>query len=216
MSVVDAASIVSLTLSFNSCLQENRTVVLYTHELHDPQLIHWKTSDLTFRLLNHFYAFMYFTDPAVDNFYKRFVRDFLHYKDELYCAAGKIVHSLQKEGEFSTLHIRRGDFQFKEVKISAQEWYNNTREIWNPKEILYIATDETNKTWFDPIAKHHQLRLLDDYWDMAKLGDLDSSFIGMVDTIVASHGRTFSGTWFSTYTGFINRMRGYLGYSMVC
>lgn len=49
---------------------------------------------------------------------------------------------------------------------------------------------------------------------MAKLGELDSSFIGMVDTIVASQGRTFVGTWFSTFSGYINRMRGYLGKSM--
>jgi hypothetical protein len=91
----------------------------------------------------------------------------LHYKDEIYCAAGKIVHELQKQGEFSSLHIRRGDLQFKEVKISAAEWYNNTRELWKPNETLFIATDEPNKTWFDDLAKHHRLLFLDDYWDFA-------------------------------------------------
>jgi hypothetical protein len=38
------------------------------------------------------------------------------------------------------------------------------------------------------------------------LGELDSSFIGMIDTIVASQGRVFVGTWFSTFSGYINRM----------
>lgn len=194
-------------------LQNNRTIVMYNHTLHDIPLIHWEASNLTYRLLNHFYAFTYFTDTAVDNYYKRFVRDFLHYKDELYCAAGKIVHALRKEGEFSTLHIRRGDLQFHEVKISAQEWYNNSKDHWKPNEILYIASDERNKTWFEPLAAHHELRFLDDYWDMAKLGELDSSLIGMVETIVASHGRTFTGTWFSTFSGYIVRLRGYLGHS---
>jgi hypothetical protein len=79
--------------------------------------------------------------------------------------------------------------------------------------MLFIATDEKNKTFFDPIKKHHELRFLDDYSDMAKLSELDPYLFGMVDTIVASHGRTFSGTWFSTFSGYINRMRGYLGYS---
>ncbi len=37
---------------------------------------------------------------------------------------------------------------------------------------------------------------------------------GMVDTIVASRGRIFVGTWFSTFTGYINRMRGYHGMTM--
>jgi hypothetical protein len=178
--------------------------------LHDPPLIHWQAGELKHRLLNHFYAFMYFMDPAVDNYYKRFVRDFLHYNDAIFCAAGKIVHSLPKV--FSALHIRRGDLQYKEVKISAEEWYNNTKEIWKPNETLFIATDERNKTWFDPIAKHHPLKFLDEFWDYAKLGDLDSSFLGMVDTIVASKGRAFAGTWFSTFSAFIVRLRGYHGF----
>ena len=37
---------------------------------------------------------------------------------------------------------------------------------------------------------------------------------GMIDTIVASRGRIFVGTWFSTFTGYINRMRGYHGMTM--
>jgi hypothetical protein len=188
----------------------------YDQDLHGPQLIHWDASNADkHRLLNHFYTFMFFTDPVTDNYYKRFVRDFLHYKDLIYCAAGKIVHALNNEGKsWSSLHVRRGDFQYKQVKLPAEELYNNTKEIWQSGEILFIATDERNKTFFDPLKQNHELRFLDDYWDMAKLGDLDSTFLGMVDTIVASHGRVFAGTWFSTFTGYINRMRGYVGHSM--
>mmetsp|Transcript_38921 Transcript_38921/g.44490 ORF Transcript_38921/g.44490 Transcript_38921/m.44490 type:complete len:1187 (+) Transcript_38921:96-3656(+) len=198
---------------------EERTPVYYNQTIHEPQLIHWDASKVDaraggHRLLNHFYSFLFFTDPVVDNHYKRFVRDFLHYKDSPYCAAGKIVHALNNEGEWSSLHVRRGDLQYKEVKIPAQEWYANLKEIWNEGETLFIATDERNKTFFDPIKEHHNIRFLDDYWDVGKLGDIDPYFLGMVDTIIASHGRTFAGTWFSTFTGYIDRMRGYLGYSI--
>jgi uncharacterized protein YggL (DUF469 family) len=161
---------------------------------------------------------LFFTDPVIDNYYKRFVRDFLHYEDKIYCAAGKIIHALNEEGGkgngWSSLHVRRGDFQYKQVKILAENWYYNTMEIWEEREILFIATDERNKTFFNPLKEYHEVRFLDDYWDMAKLGDLDSNFLGMIDTIVASHGRAFAGTWFSTFSGYINRMRGYLGHSM--
>jgi hypothetical protein len=81
---------------------------------------------------------------------KRFVRDFVHYNDNVFCAAGKIVQLLQdggKErgfdvdeegaGSFSALHVRRGDVQCKEVVISAEEWYNNTGKLWGPKELFY-------------------------------------------------------------------------------
>ena len=36
----------------------------------------------------------------------------------------------------------------------------------------------------------------------------------MIDTIVASRGRAFAGTWFSTFSGYISRLRGYHGISM--
>ena len=61
-------------------------------------LLHFKTMDMSYRILGHFYGYMMFTDTVTDNYYKRFVRDFLHYRDEVYCAAGKIVQSLQEEG----------------------------------------------------------------------------------------------------------------------
>lgn len=177
--------------------------------------------------MSHFYGYMYFTNTAIFNYYKRFVRDFLHYRDEIYCAAGKIVYALQKEGAqrgfnldggggggFSSMHVRRGDLQYKKVKISAEEWYENLKGTWLPGEIIYIATDERNKTFFDPIAKHHNVKFLDDYWEYAGLGNLDGNYMGMIDTIVASRGRTFGGTFFSTFSGYINRMRGYHGMSM--
>lgn len=197
-----------------------RTPVYYNQTIHEPELMHWDASGVDWtkgghRLLNHFYSFLFYTDPAIDNHYKRFVRDFLHYKDSLFCAAGKIVNALNREGkEWSTLHVRRGDLQYKEVKISGEEWYENLKDVWNEGELLFIATDERNKTFFDPIKEHHDVRFLDDYWEVGKLGELDPYFLSMVDTIVASHGRTFAGTWFSTFTGYINRMRGYLGYSI--
>lgn len=196
---------------------KERKATYYDQSIHEPSLIHWNAWDPQHRVLNHFYTFFHFTDPRVDNNFKRFVRDFMHYTDEIYCAAGKIVHSLNEEAKgkgWSALHVRRGDLQYKAVKIPAAEWYNNTKEVWKKGEIMFIATDEKNKTFFDDIRKHHEVRFLDDYWDLAKLGDLDSYFLGMVDTIVASHGRAFAGTWFSTFTGYINRMRGYLGYSI--
>jgi len=196
---------------------EKRTAVFYDVKLHSPRLIHWNAGSHQNRLLNHFYNFFYFSDPAIDNYYKRFVRDFLHYKSDIYCAAGKIVHALNKEATgrgWSSLHVRRGDLQYKEVKIPAAEWLNNTKEVWREGEILFIATDERNKTFFDPIKDHYTIRFLDDYWDVGGLDNLESNYLGMVDTIVASHGRAFAGTWFSTFTAYINRMRGYLGYSM--
>lgn len=39
--------------------------------------------------------------------------------------------------------------------------------------------------------------------ETAGLKDLDPNLMGMIDTIIASQGRLFVGTWFSTFTGYI-------------
>jgi len=204
-----------------------REPLYYGSEMHEPDILHFQTSsDDAYRILNHFYTVIYFTDPIVDNYYKRYVRDFIHYHQNIFCAAGKIVKALQVEGiqrgfkienegsgGFSAMHVRRGDLQYKEVKISAEEWYNNTAKLWHEKEILYIATDEKNRAFFNPIAQHHDLRFLGDYWEKAGLANLDPNFMGMVEIAVAARARIFVGTWHSTFSSYIMRMRGYYGMS---
>eukprot|EP00546_Thalassionema_frauenfeldii_P018177 CAMPEP_0178906600 /NCGR_PEP_ID=MMETSP0786-20121207/6914_1 /TAXON_ID=186022 /ORGANISM="Thalassionema frauenfeldii, Strain CCMP 1798" /LENGTH=1170 /DNA_ID=CAMNT_0020578323 /DNA_START=144 /DNA_END=3656 /DNA_ORIENTATION=- len=203
-----------------------REITYWTSEYNEPLVIHMRANHKEYRLLTHFYSILFFTNPSVDNYVKRFVRDFLHYHDSIFCAAGKIVKALQAEadpksidsegsGGYSALHVRRGDLQYKKVKIPAHLWWNNTQELFPDKnEILYIATDERNQSWFDPIAQYRPIRFLDDYWDFANLTVLDPNYMGMIDTIVASRARVFVGTWFSTFSGYINRMRGYHGLSM--
>eukprot|EP00578_Thalassiosira_sp_NH16_P001179 CAMPEP_0181129138 /NCGR_PEP_ID=MMETSP1071-20121207/29161_1 /TAXON_ID=35127 /ORGANISM="Thalassiosira sp., Strain NH16" /LENGTH=1337 /DNA_ID=CAMNT_0023215103 /DNA_START=9 /DNA_END=4023 /DNA_ORIENTATION=- len=227
---------------------QKRSPIFYNRTMHEAPLWHFETMDFRYRLLVHSYAFIFFTDPRVGNYYKRFVRDFLRYHDDVFCAAGKIVLALQYEdyllqnpvlssnddgkkslqspkpsfdldselmGGYSSLHIRRGDLQFKEVKFDSLTWYQNTKEIWKPNEVLYIATDERNQTFFDDFRNQHSgpLRFFDDYRQLAGLDDLDPTLYGMIDTVVASRGTVFAGTWFSTFSGYIIRLRGYYGVS---
>merc|ERR1712086_904840 len=100
-------------------------------------------------------------------------------------------------------------------RLSAEEWYANTNELWKQKEVLYIATDEKEKSFFEPFRlAGHTLYFLGDFTDLAKLDDMDSNWMGMIDSVVASQGRAFVGTFRSTFSGYINRLRGYYGLSM--
>lgn len=99
------------------------------------------------------------------------------------------------------------------MRISAEEWYENTKSIFRPGELIYIATDEANRTFFDPLAEHYQLRFLSDYNDLTGMEKLDPNFMGMIDQVVSSRGRVFVGTYFSSFSGFIGRIRGYFGIS---
>lgn len=210
-----------------------RDVVYWSKETADKGTLFFDAGMKQNRLLTHFYGMIHFTNATLDNYYKRMVRDALHYHDGIVCAAGKVIKAVEKEalllmeqnGEtydpavsdtpFSGFHIRRGDLQYKRVKIPAQEWYDNTKELWKPHELLYIATDERNKTFFNDLSKHYNIRFLDDYWDVAGLEKVDPNTLGMIETLVTSRGRLFCGTWFSTFSGYITRLRGYAGLSMM-
>jgi len=128
------------------CKLKGRRTQYYNKEIQDAQLLHFSVKRKGGRLLNHFYALTFFTDPVIDNYFKRFVRDHLHYNDSVFCAAGKIIKALQEEGRnlgfspdkfgaggYSSMHVRRGDLQFKEVKIPAEEWLENTQDLWGKK-----------------------------------------------------------------------------------
>ncbi|KAL7548601.1 hypothetical protein ACHAWF_011873 [Thalassiosira exigua] len=181
-------------------------------------------------MLAHYYGYLHFTDASVGNYYKRYVRDLLHFRHvEIFCAAGKIVKFLQNAGKavgfspdpdgsggFSSLHIRRGDFQYKKMKISSESWYDHTKDIWQKSEILYIATDEkSHQIFFEPFRRAgHTVYFLSDFKDLAGLDAMDPNWMGMIDVAVASRGRAFAGTFRSTFSGYINRLRGHNGLSM--
>ena len=197
----------------------NRVETFYDKETRDSPVLHLASYGLKNRLLQHFYNFYYFTNPNMENIYKRFVRDFLHYNDEVFCAAGKIILSLQEEakditesgasivdaegsGGYSSFHIRYGDFQYKETRLDAEDIYESTKDLFpNESEIIYIATDERDRSKFNALVSRYEVRFLDDYFELASLEGLDPTYFGMIDTIVASRGRVFTGTYYSTFSG---------------
>ena len=84
----------------------------------NAKILHFQTDmSKNIRWLSHYYNVLWWADKAQERYYKRFVRDAMHYCDEAFCTAGPIVKKLKEmvghEGTFSTYHIRRGDFQFE-------------------------------------------------------------------------------------------------------
>jgi hypothetical protein len=131
-----------------------REPAFYNTTMHDAALFHFRTgaNHKETRLLAQFYSFIHFTNPRVGNFYKRLIRNRCRYSDEIFCSSGKIIQALSGGNvdansnhtlsSYSAMHIRRGDFQWKKMRITANEWYENTKEIFHPGETIYIATGQ--------------------------------------------------------------------------
>ena len=204
-----------------------KDLCLYNTEMQQAPVLHFMCyHKMRVRFLTHFYSFLFLQDWREDLWMKRFMRDHVRYQDEIQCAAARIVQALRQlaqnltttttSTEFDTFHVRRGDFQFKRTRIEPEEIYDNVKEVLpginepssSTTGVIFIATDERKKEFFKPLRKYYpHIFFLDDFSHLLK--DVNTNFYGMIDQLVASKGRKFFGCWHSTFTGFINRMRGY-------
>ena len=107
------------------------------------------------------------------------------------------------------MHVRRGDFaqQYKHVLVSAEHIYDRIKNIIEPNSTLFIATDDKNKTYFEPLTRYYDVCFLDDFADEIK--DMSSSLFGIIDQIIVAKGEVFFGTSYSTLSAYVNRLRGY-------
>lgn len=185
--------------------------------MQETLLLHFQVgsnSSKKLRLLTHFYSFIFFQDWKYDLWAKRFVRDHLRYTDEIMCAGARLVHEVRKKshsagkgGLFHSLHVRRGDFQYKKTRIDADDLLRRSQRHLEKGSIVYIATDEKDKTFFRPLAEYYEVYFMNDFSHV--LNGINTNYFGMIDQLVASKGEKFIGTWWSTLSGYINRMRGY-------
>ena len=100
---------------------------------------------------------------------------------------------------YFAFHIRRGDFQYDDMRLSANEIFSNSIGFLNKSvtTLIYIATDEKNRSFFQPFTdSHFTVKFLDDYIHAAKKGTkkLNHNHIGMIEQIVGANAHTFIGT----------------------
>ena len=184
---------------------------IYDQEMQEAKLIHFKTEKTDSeddRMLAHFYTFVYFADWKQDLWIKRFIRDHVRYIDKIFCAGARIVHAIRErassrsdnpKGIYDSLHVRRGDFQYKRTRLSVQELFDISKPHLEAKATLYIATDEKDKSFFSLFKENYDVVYLGDF--MHLIDDIPANYYGMVEQVVASLGRVFIGTWFSSLTG---------------
>lgn len=197
-------------------LGTRKNLCIYGDRFQQAKVMHFMgDNDSGARLLVHFYAYLFFEDWKHDLWTKRYVRDHLRYIDEIQCAAATIVNAVRQkakehgniDGDYDSFHIRRGDFQYHQTRIEAIEIYENIKDVLVENSTVFIATDEMDRDFFKPLMEHYKVYFLSDF--LGLVPNLNKNYFGMLDQRIASRGRTFVGAYFSTFTGYINRMRGY-------
>lgn len=163
--------------------------------------------------LSHFYALLYFRTgyEKMDAEVKELIRDHVHYPLWVVNLANQVISKLPKY--YSAIHMRRGDFQYKEITdIQVEKIVHNTQNILLPHEPVYIATDERNETIRTQLfaafkRAGHNVTTLDDFPSV--MDATEKRFYGMIEQLVCTGARTFVGSRLSTFSGYITRLRMY-------
>lgn len=186
-------------------LQENhrgrRRLCLYNGTMQDQLVIHFPGKrKIGGRLLTQYYMYVFFENWKQASWMSRFIRDQVRYKDEIQCAAARIVEAVRQRaqhrdpvhnpyGDFDAFHIRRGDFQYRSTRLDAIEIYNVSRQEIPDGTTVYVGTDERDKKFFAEMAAHWDVVFLDDFIHL--LPGVNTNFYGLIDQLVTSQSRTF-------------------------
>lgn len=169
-----------------------------------------------------FYAFFFQDNSAQDLVLKRMVRDSLRYNDVIVCAAARIVDWFRSNvGHYHALHIRHPAYEDKfHSDVHAQpEWILHDVEKYLPHgSHIYISTDyytydggpdyPKDANWFAPLQKKYQLYFSSDFRGVLE-HHLPSHYTEMVEQFICARAEIFVGTWKSSFSSYIHRLRGY-------
>lgn len=205
---------------FREVLAGRRKICMYDSKMHmENDVVHFKAEETQERMIQPFYSFIFWEDWRQQLWSFRFIRDHLVYKEEIVCLAARMISAMRNyvrqrtpentKGLYDAIHIRRGDFQsqFPNTEMTASTILAGIQDRIAPGSTLYISTDERNPTFFDPLREVYDLKFIGDFGEL--LSGINPQFFGLAEQLVASRARVFYGTYYSTFSAYIVRLRGY-------
>ena len=168
------------------------------NELKDKEILYFKDN-----LLGNFYLTIY--SKRLPELCKYVLRH-IHYNEEIFNEANKVIDTL---GDYYAIHIRRNDFQYKDLFLPIDKIYNNIKNIIPEGAKLYVSTDETDKNFFNLLDEHYQLYFYDDIKYLI-FSNINIDLIGPIEQIICTGAKTFVGNKLSTFSSYIYRLRGYM------
>ena len=114
---------------------------------------------------------------------------------------------------FNAIHVRRTDHE-KSLEKSQEFWLQGLKsnKALQLTKTLYVATDEGNKTWFNPFLEAgYKLLFAEDFAEQLQLKNIPSAFVqdlsGLCEQLICAHADNFVASPYSTFSSFINRQR---------
>ena len=201
----------------NQCYRfNNNKGLIFEEELNklaNYQFITYDTYSHSHRLLDYWYCQIRCCPTNLENL-KQIMGYEIPFVDEITNTTNNITtNSILKNG-FNSMHIRKGDFQWKEINnLSIQDIYRQIENILDPEIPLYILTDEKDKSFFDYLQDKFKTILfwndVEYLYNKGNNKDYNSDYIPMIEMSLATKSKLFIGSRLSTFSGNIIIMRGF-------
>lgn len=150
-------------------------------------------------------------DDSLPSLARRFIKHHIRYHEEIFHLANKIINALEVES-FDAMHVRRNDFQYTETQIGTELICDNVGLLFDENLPIYIATDEDREEIFNELAIGLNAPRILSWKDVEAVikEPIPYAWIGPLEQIICAAARRFVGTDLSTFTSYINRLRGYM------
>jgi len=188
----------------------NRRIVEYSEETESCDLLYFPMN-VDHRMFGVAEAFFLLGDTEMERAGRTLLRDGIRYREEIIALAERALESpALAGGNFSALHVRRGDFQYEQTQVTTHEILQYIRALFEPGQTIYLATDEPESAFFDVLREHFHVvtfdRLLEEVTEKTP-----HQWRGIVETLICAGapGR-FVGTRLSTFSARIQILRGHL------
>jgi hypothetical protein len=146
----------------------------------------------------------------LDNEIKKLVAKYVRYKTEIFDLAWQFINYLEDKTYYS-IHVRRNDFQYKDLFITGDQILDNIKDIIPFGSKLYIATDQSDKSFFAPLSEHYILFFYNDIRSKVKIYDeFNINYIPIIEQLICTRSIKFVSNKLSTLSSYIYRLRGYM------
>ncbi len=192
---------------------DHRELVEFTPAMNEAPVIHFPTSQ-PYRQLGQVAAMLACSDPELSTNMRRLLKHNIRYVPRVFEVAAKLAATLPKDG-YSTLHVRRNDFQYSGSRAGPSDILDNIRGLLKDGEPLYVATDEADESFFDVFRRDRPVYRWVDFLsprcgEILKREAIPDELVGPVEQVICATGRVFVGTELSTFSSYITRLRGYM------
>lgn len=154
---------------------------------------------------------IFFTDYERALSSQKAVIDWIRPAPKVLYNTARIIHAIKRP--FNAIHVRRTDHKTGQG-LTIQHWLSRLAKAHARRysKTLYIATDETNLTWFSPLKETGYKLLfahdLEIFRKILKNNPITGEdMIGFHEQVICSCAKVFIGSYYSTFSWVIERSR---------